>query len=94
MESNGLIHHSPYKFRHGRIHYGLSHAKNIADFKAVSMNAMHASMEITDDLYSVLNDGEVQSRIISLGKDHQPDNDNQEILDLFKEFLSWKNDSI
>jgi integrase len=47
--SNGLPYHSPHKFRHGHIHYGLEHAKDIADFKAVSLNAMHSSMEITDE---------------------------------------------
>jgi hypothetical protein len=90
MESKGLPYHSPHKFRHGHIHYGLAHAKDIADFKAVSMNALHSSMEITDEFYSNLNDGEVQNRIGSLGKDNPTSDDNQEAMNLFKEFLTWK----
>lgn len=60
IESRGLPYHSPQKFRHGHIHYCLEHAKDIVDFKAISMNAMHSSMEITDEFYSNLNDREVQ----------------------------------
>jgi hypothetical protein len=52
------------------------------------MNAMHASMEITDEFYSNLNDAEVQSRIGSLGKQLKSDNQNE--LALFKEFLEWQ----
>lgn len=90
VESQGLPYHSPHKFRHGHIHYGLDHAKDIADYKAVSLNVMHSNMEITDEFYSVLNDCEVKNRIGSLGKENKPDNENQEILGLFKEFLAWK----
>jgi site-specific recombinase XerD len=63
-----LKYHSPHKFRHGHIHYGLDNAETIADFKAVSMNAMHANMEITDTFYSVLQDDEVKNRISGLNK--------------------------
>jgi hypothetical protein len=67
-------------------HYSLEHAKNIADFKAVSLNAMYFSMEITDESYSNLNDGEIQHRIDSLGKEKAPSND---ALALIKEFIEW-----
>jgi len=53
------------------------------------MNIMHANIEITDEFYSNLNDGEVQNRIKLLGKEKQLDNENQNVIDLFKEFLIW-----
>ena len=62
----------------------------MADFKAVSMNAMHSSMKITDEFYSNLNDGEVQKRINSLGKDIKIDKNKDDMFELFKEFLIWK----
>jgi integrase len=84
-----LPYHSPHRFRHGHIHYGLNNAKDIGDFKAVSINALHSSMEITDQFYSNINDGEVQRRIGKLGNvDLETDNDNFETL--IKEFFNWK----
>ena len=49
---------------------------------------MHANMEITDQSYSNLNDGEVQNRIGSLGKSST--NQDDEIANLLREFLLWK----
>ncbi len=86
--SKGLAYHSPHKFRHGHIQYGLANSETIADYKAVSMNVMHASMEITDEFYSNLNDGEIQNRINRLTrKDESLENYE---LELFKKFLEWK----
>jgi len=90
LDSVGLRYHSPHKFRHGHIHYGTANARTIEDFKAVSMNAMHSSMKITDEFYSNLNDGEVEKRIASIGKGMLSENDNAEAINLFKEFLVWK----
>jgi hypothetical protein len=62
----------------------------VADFKAFSLNAMHSSMEITDQFYSVLNDSEVKDRIGALGKVNSTDRENgQDTMKLFKNFLSW-----
>lgn len=86
----GLPYHSPHKFRHGHIHFGLNHTESVADFKAVSLNAMHSSMEITDQFYSVLNDSEVKDRIGALGKKNGANRGNdQEILSLFNQFMTW-----
>jgi len=68
----------------------IGYANTIEGFKAVSMNVMHSSMKITDEFYSNLNDGEVQNRISSLGKDKQTNSEDQTALNLFKEFLAWK----
>ena len=57
-----------YKFRHGHIHYGLANAKTIAQFKAVSENAIHSSMKITDQFYSGLKSSELKDQIASIGK--------------------------
>jgi integrase len=88
FESVNLPYHSPHKFRHGHIQYGAAHSKTVADFKAVSMNVMHATMEITDEFYSNLNDGELENRISSLTK-QELNLDNDE-LEQFRQFLEWK----
>jgi len=68
LKSAGLPYHSPHKFRHGHIQYALKQAKTVADYKTISLNVLHASMEITDQFYSNINNGEVQNRISKLGK--------------------------
>lgn len=57
---------SPHKFRHGHAVYGLLHAQTMADYKAVSMNLMHDSIEITDSTYAPMLSSDVQERIASL----------------------------
>jgi len=64
----GLPYHSLHKFRHGHIHYGLKNSKAFGDFKAVSLNVMHSSMEITDQFYSIQNDSEIKNRIDGISK--------------------------
>jgi len=88
LDTVSLLYHSPHKFRHGFIQYGAANSKTVADFKAVSMNVMHASMEITDEFYSNLNDGELENRIGSLNK--QGINLEDSELRLFRQFLEWK----
>lgn len=64
--------------------------KTIEDYKAISLNVMHSSMEITDQFYSVLNDSQVHERISSIGKASQPSNIREkDTLALFQQFLSW-----
>lgn len=57
---------SPHKFRHGHAVYGLLHAQTMADYKAVSMNLMHDSIEITDSTYAPMLSSDVQERIAGL----------------------------
>lgn len=93
LDQEKLTYHSPHKFRHGHIHYGLERSENIADFKAVSMNAMHANMEITDTFYSVLQDDEVKNRISGLNKSGKS-HDRGEVIKVLEELLSsMKQDS-
>jgi site-specific recombinase XerD len=77
MRQENLPYHSPHKFRHGHVHYGLEHSDNIADFKAVSMNAMHSNMEVTDTFYSVLKDDDVKKRISNLTKKGNPQTEDE-----------------
>jgi len=86
----GLPYHSPHKFRHGHIHYGLKRSKNVADYKAVSQNVMHSSMNITDDFYSNLNGSEIQNRINSLGNKNQNLGDEEKLYQEFQEYIAWK----
>ena len=89
IETSGLQYDSPHKFRHGHIHYGVARAKTIEDFKAVSMNVLHSSMEITDQFYSNLNEEELQKRISQLDEMPQK-NESQDALRLFEQFLQWR----
>ncbi len=66
FQKNGIPYHSPHKFRHGHVHYGQSHAKNQADYKAVSQNVMHSSTGITDQFYSNMDDEMKKNRIDSM----------------------------
>ena len=91
LEKVDLPYHSPHKFRHGFTHYGLEHALTIEDYKAISMNLMHSSMEITDQYYSNLNDTTIKARIESLGKKLDSDSENKnELFMEFQEFMTWK----
>jgi integrase len=87
LEQAGLSYRSPHKFRHGHIHYLLDRAKSVPDLKAASMNAMHSSMEITDQFYSVLRDEELKNRISALSKSNNP-NDQQSLVKLLEDLLA------
>lgn len=51
---------SPHKFRHGHGMWGITHAKDIKQLKAISQNMMHSSLGITDGIYGRLHDKDVQ----------------------------------
>lgn len=87
LERVGLSYHSPHEFRHGHIHFGVKHAKDMADLKAVSLNAMHSSITITDRVYSRLEGSDVKKRIQTLGEDGDSED---EIIQEFREFLKQR----
>ncbi len=62
----GLPYRSPHKFRHGHAVFALQHANTMADYKAVSMNLMHADIRVTDGIYAPLARDEVKERIAGL----------------------------
>lgn len=64
-----LPYKSPHKFRHGHAVFALQNARTMADYKAVSMNLMHADISVTDGIYAPLAGQEVQRRIAALTRD-------------------------
>ena len=83
-----MHYHSPYKFRHGHTQSAQALSKTIADYKAISLNLLHSSMEITDQFYSNINDGEVQSRISGLNKQDQSFEDEE--IQNYRQYLEGK----
>lgn len=90
LEKNNLPYRSPHKFRHGHIHYGLEHAKDLEQYKAVSMNVMHANMTITDEIYSRLKDDTIKQNIDTLGKSKDQNSGEAEIYAQIQKFLDWQ----
>ena len=86
LEHEDLSYHSPHKFRHGHIHYGLAHAKTAADVKAVSLNVMHSDTKTTDVFYSAFKGDELKSRISALNKSNKSE-DNQDIIKVLEDAL-------
>ncbi len=94
LQKVGLKYHSPHAFRHGNIQFGMQNAKTIADYKAVSMNVMHSSMDITDNVYSQLGDQDIRNRIGGLNqKGGNSSNNADDTFRLFQEFLAWREES-
>jgi integrase len=62
----GLSYRSAHKFRHGHAAYGLLHCQTMADYKALSLNLMHESLEVTDGIYVHLKLEELRNRITKL----------------------------
>ena len=61
------------------------------DYKAVSMNVLHSSMDITDETYSNLDEQDIKSRIGQLGQQMgKAENESEDVLALFQEFLDWR----
>lgn len=50
----GIPYRSPHKLRHGHAVYGIKHARDMKEFKAISQNLMHGSISITDGIYMVI----------------------------------------
>lgn len=66
FEQAGLPYRSAHKFRHGHAAYGLLHCQTMADYKALSLNLMHESLEVTDSIYVHLKLEEMRNRITNL----------------------------
>jgi hypothetical protein len=47
--------------------YSRKLAKDIAALKAVSQNLMHSNLSITDGVYGILSDNDIQKQIAELG---------------------------
>jgi site-specific recombinase XerD len=73
----GLSYKSAHKFRHGHAAYGLMHCQTMADYKALSLNLMHESLETTDRIYVHLAQKDLRTRIARLADQmvNQPDDE-------------------
>ncbi len=82
FEQAALPYRSAHKFRHGHAAYGLLHCQTMADYKALSLNLMHESIEITDSLYVHLHLEELRNRITRLAAQPvgMPDDELQQFL--------------
>ncbi len=65
-ESANLPYKSPHKLRHGHIVYARERAQNMGQYKAVSQNVMHASLQTTDTLYAALKRDQIKNVIAGL----------------------------
>lgn len=85
-ERAGIAYRSAHKLRHGHAVYALSQISTMAEFKAVSQNLMHASLQITDQTYSGLVEDDVARVIRSIGDAARQPSDH--VLDLVRELLA------
>ncbi|MBN1665547.1 MAG: tyrosine-type recombinase/integrase [Anaerolineales bacterium] len=67
-EAAGVEYKSPHKLRHGHGVWGVKHAKNIAQLKAISQNLMHANIGITDGIYGRLAEDDLEEIIAGFGQ--------------------------
>ena len=79
-EAAGVSYRSPHKLRHGHAVYALKRARTIGELKAVSQNLMHADLTVTNGVYGVLTDRDVQQTIASLGRAETAGRSGQEAL--------------
>ena len=87
LDKVGLPFHSPHKFRHGNAVYSLKLAKDIGALKAVSQNLMHSNISITDGVYGILSDTDIQKQIASLGNTIVSGEIKEELETLIKELI-------
>lgn len=78
-----LPYHSPHKFRHGFAVYGLKHANNMRELKAISQNLMHSNISITDGIYGGLSERDIKEQVTTLPNKTLP-NDKETLLQLLR----------
>lgn len=64
----GVQFKSPHKLRHGFGVYGVKHAENVAQLKAISQNMMHANVGITDGIYGKLAEEDLLEILSNFGQ--------------------------
>jgi len=70
--------------------FALKRARTVAELKAVSQNLMHADLTVTNGVYGVLTDNDLQQTIASLGRAALPDQngDQQALIATLEKLLS------
>ena len=72
----GVTYKSPHKARYGHIHLGFSKARTAEERKAVSINAMHGSLAVTDEVYARMSSYQANKILLSFNFDEDdPDSD-------------------
>jgi len=77
-----LAYKSPHKLRHGHAVFGIKHARDMRDLKAVSQNLMHSSISITDGIYGNLNNNDMVETIAEMTSNPVGPNDLRAFLQL------------
>ena len=91
LDKVGLEYRNPHAFKHGHIHYGLELAKDMADMKTVSQNALHENLDTTLRVYSHLDKATRKQRFTHLSKTDKGDhNDEFSRYQEFLEFQKWR----
>lgn len=68
LRKNNLTVYSPHKFRHGHAVFMLKRSDTVGELKAASQNMMHSSLQVTDSIYSVLEDKDIKNKINKMSK--------------------------
>ena len=71
-EMAGVTYKSPHKARYGHIHLGMSKARTAEERKAISENAMHGSLSVTDEVYARMNSDHANKILASFDFDDDP----------------------
>ncbi|MBQ6504193.1 MAG: hypothetical protein IJI57_09810 [Flexilinea sp.] len=71
-EMAGVSYKSPHKARYGHIHLGMSKARTAEERKAISENAMHGSLAVTDEVYARMNSDHANKILASFDFDDDP----------------------
>ena len=85
---------SPHKLRHGHAVFGIKHAHDMRELKAVSQNLMHSSISITDGIYGNLNNNDMMETIAGLASNPEGSSNLRTILQLMAKLQSnpdWLN---
>lgn len=71
----GIPYLSPHKLRHGFAIYGIKHARDMKELKAISQNLMHESISITDGIYGNLNEDDIRDTLAGFTDEQNPGKD-------------------
>jgi integrase len=78
----GVPYKSPHKLRHDHAIFGIKHARDIRELKAISQNLMHSSLTITDGIYGNLNNEDMMSTIAALNRNAKENADLRALLQM------------
>ena len=76
----GVEYQSSHACRYGHIQFGADNSSSMDEFKAVSQNVMHESVDITDKIYARMNADKVNEKISNMGSKNRdiPDSNLEE----------------